>query len=292
MKFEKKLQVLADYILSDNSIPLDSFEGYTAKELMQILGKPFTPGSVLTLNKLPDEEILKVPIVSSALFLLREIKDSGNRMELGPIETLPTEIAKKLLNHSDLKVLPQEVLDPGEEHNTLVVDCVYSACLSSGLIDIVDEFVSLSALGEAALTDLNALLDSIVNAFLSIDFWYYFDDIQEDISFTKYGYVFMLLHRYGASIKDITFYINHFKLIILQAITNNKAVLSEDELTAFIFRVFNTMLPLLGIANIVRDKGGFPLKVYTNELFRKMISCKQPNKSHKLKTDFSALGLQ
>lgn len=291
---KSKAQAMKDIIFFENKVPLDAFEGYSPRELLDIIKNPFAPNTVLTLNSLPPEDFSEVPIVQLVLFLLRTIKESGNSLELTEEEALPQEIVKALANHPLAKCfsLESDSPDPTKQDESYAATTAFSACLAAKLITIDDGIARLSEKGEKALTDHNMLFRSMIYAISDFDFWYYFLEIEDDESFEKLGYLIMLLHKYGRTKRESKFYINRFWRSAGQLLLADIDNIPEDSLASFVFRMFQIALPLLGIANIIKDENGFPITISTNEFFRKVFSCNPPKNIHKLKTDFSGIGLR
>ncbi len=291
---KSQAQALKDIILSDNKVPLDAFEGYSSKELMEILKSPFAPNTVLTLNSLPPEDFSEVPIVQLVLFLLRTIKESGKVIELAEEDTLPEEIVRALSNHPFAKCisLGTDSPEPIKQDESYATTATYSACLAAELITINDGLGILTEKGEKALTDYNMLYHSMIDAISDFDFWYYFQDIEDEASFKKLAYMIMLLHKYGRTEREARFFITRFWKSVGQLLRLDDDVSPKDAFASYVFRMFQIALPLLGITNITKDENGFPITISTNEFFRKVFSCNPPKNIHKLKTDFSGIGLR
>lgn len=279
-------------IFEDDRIPLPDFEWYTAKEVQGLFLRPFEEGSIISFNELPPEEFSTVPIVQSALLLLKLLKESGNCVKLLEDESLPVEIVKEIFRNSLIKNLPGE---PDEskittQYNSFVVNTVFSACLCADLIEIQDGTVCLGNEADGALADRNKLFRLLIESMISLDFWFLMED-EDDLGFKSLGYIIVLLNKYAQTENRISFYLHNFMKSARSLYASKDNISDEDVIDSFLYRFFIIIFPQLGIVDITYEEYDEPQYISTNALFRKIISCRPPKHAPKPRTDFFGLGL-
>jgi hypothetical protein len=240
-----------------NNIPKPDFEGFSPKQMYQIIHFPFEDSCPIKINKeIPIEDS---PIFKIALDLLLILKE--NKIKLTQKGNLPIKIVKELYER---KYYPDSLVEEGLykirlERDWYILHAVKIVLQISGLTKKQRGVLSLTKRGHSLLKqeDYTGLFFEFLKAYSQEFNWGYSDYIDsENVGQLAFLYSLFLLNKYGDEYRTVDFYtdlyLRAFPLFLTQFEEKNVRYAYEG-------RFVNKFSEWFGFAETKMDNSSNPL---------------------------------
>jgi hypothetical protein len=261
MDMHELQQHLDRHIQEQNNTGRPEFGGYSPVEMHHILHHTFEPQSPLSLRKLSDPDLQKIPILNLTRYLAG-ILDHAGELKLTAKGFLPTKIVADMYGQGFIK---DEII---EKYNTKLYKETDSPSvhLSRILLEITGLAkkrtgkLSLTKVGKKLLKDPNGFLTTLVQTYIEKFNWAYMDGFGDTpIGKLGCGFSLILLAQYGEKERPAEFYAHHYLRAFPRIVdTVQLAYRSKEEeaTSCYILRNFKYFMTYFGLIHF-RTEGGF-----------------------------------
>lgn len=259
---------LAEMMTVQNSTPIDRFNGFTSKQMHQMIYSPLEKGCPVQLRTLTDSQLNDIPLMRQVLHLM-DILDKSE-LKLTAKGYIPPKIVEELYQmgtHSWNTDWYKQKSEPKTEE-IRVLRVVLKEC---GLVKTRTGKMSLTSKGKRLLINRNELL-RVVMLFLLRDYNTGWLDLWDDTDVGNLGrmYSLWLLHHYGKEWRHTDFYTGEY----------SRAFPTLANAHAYGYRVFNRLFHLIGLCDVnerEEDRGpGFWEMVIKTDVLDMMFEFAEP----------------
>lgn len=200
----KELQKRVD---AHNKGGIADFEELSPKEMHALQNFPIEKGP-LVMNKLPENELEKCPLLMQVRFLIDKMK-GGQELKLTKTGALSTKLVKEIYS---LGYLKSEMIEKGisklnKESDALEINITRILLEISSLSKKRNGKLSLTKKGEKYANDGNSILKEILTILLNKFNWAYYDGYEsEAMGRVNPAFSLFLLKKYGDKKKSANFY--------------------------------------------------------------------------------------
>lgn len=240
----KELQKRAD---AYNNRGLDFFEGLSPEQ-MRALMQEFPRGkSLLVMNKLSEDELVKCPLLVQMRFLIDKIK-GGREIKLTKTGALPTKLVKEIY---ELGCLKNQFIEDGisalyKESDVPEISITRILLEISSLAKKKYGKLSLTKKGEKYADDGNFILEEILRILFNKFNWAYYDRYgSEDIGRLNPAFSLFLLKKYGSERRSSLFYAEKYFKAFPQLVQDG-----ESSYRCYALRTFERYFKFLGFVDI------------------------------------------
>ncbi len=267
-----------------NNQSILDFEGYSPFDMHQILYSTFGKSSPLQLQKLPDTDYKKIPILNQIKYLA-DLIDKNGEIKLTSKGFLPTKIVSELYEQRFLK---DKNIDSGisklyKETDSITINLTRILIELAGLAKKRSGKLSLTKTSKKILSDNHVLLEKLLLTFTTKFNWAYYDRYGDNqIGQFGYGFSLILLSKYGHENQLETFYAEkYFKAFpqLFDSIEPSFGTREEYAANCYSIRTFRRFLDYFGLVNINEQGLGVDRKRYVEKtnLFDGLIKCTPHN---------------
>lgn len=244
-----RLNQLAQTITqTHNSAPRDDFNGLSPEQMHQIIYNPFSDNCVVRLNRLSEEQYMKIPLVRQTLFLMNTL--SEKELKLTKLGWLPL----KVVNEAYHIGRPEWIIEEFNQKriNEYEANSVWMSHIILELLGWVKTrkgMLSLTAKGRKALSNVGNAANEILRCSLVSVGLHTFDGY-EDNRIGNWGraYSVLLLNKFGDDWHPGYFYLEHYQKVFGFASGSG----------AYATRIFSRLFYWLGIADMRQYKQAGP----------------------------------
>ncbi len=276
----KDIQKHIDQVMSEqNNRSIPEFEGYSPFEMHKILHFTLAIDSPLRLQKLPEADYKKIPILNLIKYLTDLIEENGE-IKLTNKGFLPTKVVSDIYQQGFLK---EEHIEKGisklyKETDSMTVNLSRILIELAGLAKKRNGKLSLTKSSKKILGDNEEFLRQILLTFTNKFTWAYYDGYGENqIGQLGYGFSLILLSKYGHLKRLDSFYAEkYFKAYpkLLDSVEPTYGTLESYAARCYSIRIFERFLDYFGLITINEEKKGLDsIKFITKtELFDRLIN--------------------
>jgi hypothetical protein len=274
------------FMHEQNNRSIAEFEGYSPFEMHNLLNYTFDGNSPISFQKATKADYARVPMLNQMKYFLDLINKSGE-IKLTAKGFLPTKLVKQIYDQEFLEEIIFYAYKPNvlKESDSMTVNLTRLLAELCGLTKKRNNKLSLTKTGERLLAEDNTLFELIFKTLTTKFNWAYYDAYGDNhIGQTGFGFSLILLHKYGKTKRQDTFYAEkYFKAFPDVFSTDSQMgfkISGNWANTCYSLRTFDRFLSYFGFIKIeeVGEKWKPDKFITKTDLFDKLIKV-QPHKT-------------
>ncbi len=263
-------------IFEQNNFARHDFGGYSPAEMCAIVYEPFQEKSPIQLKSLHADDYTAIPIFNIAKYIIEYIHTNKYVLLTENGEFEPA-FEKQILEQ---RFYPFCLLEDAENtedefHEYQIITIARILLILAKITKKRGGKLTLTPQGELLMNDNERLLRSLLYKFGYDYNWGYTDDFPNgEIGKFGYGFSIYMLHRYGDTKRDDSFYMtkyfNAFPDLLSGAHTKMPYPRTDEIESCYSKRTFNRFMSLFGLIEMEPDTGFDINNIEKSELLDKM----------------------
>lgn len=281
---EELNRFLADFVQIYNNKPQREVEGYSPSEMSCILYHTFDENSPIKLQRLSEDDYARIPLLCQIKYLAQIMQKEG-KIKLTSAGNLPTRIVKELypLGVAD-DLIANGISKLSKESDAISTQLTKILSKIMRIVKVRNNVMTMTQNGEKIVANHESLMKNLMVAFCLNFNKAFFDAYEsEEIGNMGVGFTLLLLSKYGAKKRGVTFYGDKYFTAfptLLEGLHPGYGTVKSMGTSCYSVRIFDRLLLHLGLVEIDGNRFSFDRKreVIKTALFDKLIKVLPPQR--------------
>jgi hypothetical protein len=247
----------------DQNMPVDEYEGYTRKEIQEVLYNIFSDKCPVRIRtNIPDVILDQIPFLNLSEFLFHQVEKSG-MIKLTKQGNLPVKLVSQVYEQ---KFITEPFVEEGlrklyKEEDSIAINVCRLVLSFAGLIKKRKNLLTVTDKGKKAISNRVEFLRIVMQTFAQRFNWASLDGYGNSRTGQfGFGYTLMMLNKYGNEIKPVEFYSDKY-MIAFPALLDDFILISvyrSADITrsfsrCFTIRSFERYLEFFNLAEVTYE---------------------------------------